>query len=149
MFRTFALIAATALMAGCAAQRDFKPPSNDDPANPQAAEAPVRSILAPLTLQPPPSAASDRGSSADGSGQHMDTKRMDMSGMSGMGHRQSPNPAQPGMEGMHHHTQPGAATRPAATQALYTCKMHPQVVSDHPGKCPICGMKQVPREGAK
>src|SRR5690348_13563881 len=24
---------------------------------------------------------------------------------------------------------------------LYTCGMHPRVVQDHPGNCPICGMK--------
>jgi len=23
---------------------------------------------------------------------------------------------------------------------LYTCPMHPQIISDHPGQCPICGM---------
>lgn len=25
----------------------------------------------------------------------------------------------------------------------YTCPMHPKVISDKPGKCPICGMKLV------
>jgi membrane fusion protein, copper/silver efflux system len=29
-------------------------------------------------------------------------------------------------------------------KTLYTCSMHPQVVQDHPGACPICGMKLVP-----
>jgi multidrug efflux pump subunit AcrA (membrane-fusion protein) len=29
-------------------------------------------------------------------------------------------------------------------KTLYTCSMHPQVVQDHPGDCPICGMKLVP-----
>ena len=29
-------------------------------------------------------------------------------------------------------------------KTLYTCGMHPQVVQDHPGDCPICGMKLVP-----
>lgn len=29
-------------------------------------------------------------------------------------------------------------------KALYTCGMHPQVVQDHPGNCPICGMKLTP-----
>ena len=24
--------------------------------------------------------------------------------------------------------------------ATYVCPMHPQIVSDHPGTCPICGM---------
>lgn len=28
-------------------------------------------------------------------------------------------------------------------KAFYTCGMHPQVVQDHPGNCPICGMKLV------
>ena len=34
----------------------------------------------------------------------------------------------------------------AATQAktLYTCGMHPQIIQDHPGNCPICGMKLTP-----
>jgi Cu(I)/Ag(I) efflux system membrane fusion protein len=27
---------------------------------------------------------------------------------------------------------------------LYTCSMHPQIVQDRPGDCPICGMKLVP-----
>jgi Cu(I)/Ag(I) efflux system membrane fusion protein/cobalt-zinc-cadmium efflux system membrane fusion protein len=27
---------------------------------------------------------------------------------------------------------------------LYTCPMHPQIVRDNPGDCPICGMKLVP-----
>lgn len=26
----------------------------------------------------------------------------------------------------------------------YTCKMHPQVISDTPGHCPKCGMEMVP-----
>src|SRR5215831_9159573 len=25
----------------------------------------------------------------------------------------------------------------------YTCSMHPQVVEDHPGNCPVCGMKLI------
>jgi membrane fusion protein, copper/silver efflux system len=29
-------------------------------------------------------------------------------------------------------------------KTLYTCSMHPQVIQDHPGECPICGMKLVP-----
>ncbi len=29
----------------------------------------------------------------------------------------------------------------------YTCPMHPEVVRDEPGSCPICGMDLVPREG--
>lgn len=29
----------------------------------------------------------------------------------------------------------------------YTCPMHPQVIEDHPGNCPICGMKLVKKSG--
>ncbi|TDN36211.1 heavy metal-binding domain-containing protein [Hymenobacter sp. UV11] len=29
---------------------------------------------------------------------------------------------------------------PAGMATAYTCPMHPEVVSDHPGKCPKCGM---------
>ncbi len=29
-------------------------------------------------------------------------------------------------------------------KTLYTCGMHPQVIQDHPGNCPICGMKLTP-----
>ncbi|HZH18257.1 MAG TPA: efflux RND transporter periplasmic adaptor subunit [Archangium sp.] len=34
-----------------------------------------------------------------------------------------------------------AASEPAATK--YQCPMHPSIVQDHPGKCPICGMDLV------
>src|SRR6059036_681880 len=31
----------------------------------------------------------------------------------------------------------------------YTCPMHPEVVTDHPGNCPKCGMKLVPLKQSK
>jgi len=37
---------------------------------------------------------------------------------------------------------PGAAT----AQQLWTCGMHPQVLQDHPGECPICHMELTPLE---
>lgn len=40
---------------------------------------------------------------------------------------------------------PQAAEGKATPQAtIYTCSMHPQVMQDKPGNCPICGMKLVP-----
>jgi hypothetical protein len=79
MFRTFALIAAAALMTGCAAQPVLKPLAADDPANPQAPEAPVGLIVAPLTLESPPASATEAGSPTSPAGstmQHMDMKGM-------------------------------------------------------------------------
>jgi len=32
----------------------------------------------------------------------------------------------------------------APARQLYTCGMHPQIVQDHPGNCPICGMALTP-----
>jgi len=29
----------------------------------------------------------------------------------------------------------------------YTCPMHPQILKDEPGKCPLCGMNLIPLEG--
>lgn len=34
-----------------------------------------------------------------------------------------------------------------ATASQYYCPMHPQVVQDHPGECPICSMSLVPKGG--
>ncbi|MFA6086335.1 efflux RND transporter periplasmic adaptor subunit [Mucilaginibacter sp.] len=33
------------------------------------------------------------------------------------------------------------------TDAKYTCPMHPQILEDHPGNCPICGMALVKKSG--
>jgi len=42
-----------------------------------------------------------------------------------------------------------ANARGDGAKTLYTCGMHPQVIQDHPGNCPICGMKLTPiRSGA-
>lgn len=40
--------------------------------------------------------------------------------------------------------EPSAGTDSGETAALYHCPMHPTYTSDHPGDCPICGMKLVP-----
>ena len=35
-------------------------------------------------------------------------------------------------------------TAPAPEKTLYTCGMHPWIIQDDPGNCPICGMKLEP-----
>jgi P-type Cu+ transporter len=39
---------------------------------------------------------------------------------------------------------PGAAARTTAGEVLWTCPMHPQIVRNEPGNCPICGMTLEP-----
>ena len=47
-----------------------------------------------------------------------------------------------------HHHHPADAPLPVpGKKQMYQCAMHPQVILDHPGDCPICGMKLVPMEG--
>ena len=35
-----------------------------------------------------------------------------------------------------------------STAEVYTCKMHPEVFSNKPGKCPKCGMELVKKSAA-
>jgi membrane fusion protein, copper/silver efflux system len=41
---------------------------------------------------------------------------------------------------------PAVTAERAPGKQLYVCPMHPTYVSDHPGDCPICGMRLVPAE---
>lgn len=41
-------------------------------------------------------------------------------------------------------SKPADADRKDGEKTLYTCSMHPQIVRDKPGDCPICGMKLTP-----
>ena len=43
-----------------------------------------------------------------------------------------------------HTAETAAPNRPADEQARWTCAMHPQIVLNEPGDCPICGMKLSP-----
>ena len=40
------------------------------------------------------------------------------------------------------------AEQTTAQNFYYTCRMHPQIHADKPGKCPICGMTLIKKEGA-
>ncbi|ANJ67393.1 hypothetical protein A9404_08365 [Halothiobacillus diazotrophicus] len=50
-----------------------------------------------------------------------------------------------------HSAMPSGTTASAKSGAetkfvtKYTCPMHPQIIEDHPGTCPICGMNLVPK----
>ncbi len=45
------------------------------------------------------------------------------------------------------HKQATVASTQTNTAAKYTCPMHPQILEDHPGSCPICGMTLVKKSG--
>ncbi len=42
----------------------------------------------------------------------------------------------------------GSPASVEGTKQLYSCGMHPEVISDEPGNCPICGMKLTPIRGS-
>ncbi|MBI4911658.1 MAG: efflux RND transporter periplasmic adaptor subunit [Acidobacteria bacterium] len=44
--------------------------------------------------------------------------------------------------------RPAPAPTGAPSKKAYQCPMHPQILQDHPGTCPICGMDLVEMEGA-
>jgi hypothetical protein len=67
---------------------------------------------------------------------------MDMPARSPSTERQRVSPKPPIAKGV-------SETGPKAKKQLWTCPMHPQVIQDHPGKCPICGMVLVPKKDAK
>lgn len=53
-------------------------------------------------------------------------------------------PGQPSKAAQHAHHDHGADA-----VVSYSCPMHPEVVSDRPGKCPRCGMALVERDAPK
>ena len=40
---------------------------------------------------------------------------------------------------------PTTQNEPVSSAVEYTCPMHPQIIQDHPGNCPICGMTLEPK----
>jgi rubrerythrin len=42
----------------------------------------------------------------------------------------------------------GKSEQTKSQDFYYTCRMHPQIHADKPGKCPICGMILIKKEGA-
>ncbi len=44
-----------------------------------------------------------------------------------------------------HAVRPDADKEPVPAAAVYTCPMHPEVIQDHPGNCPKCGMALEPQ----
>jgi hypothetical protein len=142
-------IAVSLALAGCAAPPLNPAVSTDHPANPNAAEAPMQPPSPTLAAGPSAELAPPTSGSMPGmqhAGHDMGGMKHDQNGMQHGGG---------GMKGMDH-DMPGMmpdvpSSQPPTTQAavLYTCTMHPEVLSNKPGKCPKCGMKLVVKKDAK
>ncbi len=154
--RIMMLIFVAGLLAGCVTEPPTLPQHN--PADPQVrgSSSPAGSVLVrdETTL-----AIEKQLSATEGDAKSAETMHHDMSNMPDMHHG----------EAQHGQMQQGAVepekkavanemkktsdemkktsdamkqksdeTKPTIT--VYTCPMHPQIKSDKPGKCPICGM---------
>ena len=120
------------ILSGCTTSITAPPIVADHPASPDAAEAAVIPPSRTLVVTAATTAADDSGR------REMDGMQHDVShGSRPMNHQ--------GMQHSVPNIQSPATSQTATTQAvtLYTCTMHPEVISDKPGKCPKCGMKLV------
>lgn len=113
--------------------------SANHPANPNAPTAPLPETGASVT--PPTEGATDAAHSHTGHSHQAPTPAPMGSGHDHQGHGQSsPSSAPPHAE---------EKAQPSEGQAeVYTCPMHPEIIRNAPGNCPICGMKLVPKKAA-
>jgi hypothetical protein len=126
-----ALVAAAAVLVGCAVNLPPPPVSNPADAHaPEAATAPLRPTLLATSHTYLSPAADDREQAA---------KQMDMSKMKhGPSEKSAIRDEMPGMSEMSKEV-----AVPAAAETYYTCPMHAQIKEGKPGNCPICGMTLV------
>jgi hypothetical protein len=121
------------LLVGACASEPTPGPARLDPANPAAAESPRLAVNAlagggsALDASPPTAAPAEPAAPATAHGEHQ--------------HGGSAAPSDPGAKDQ----RAGDSDKKATT---YTCPMHPEVVSDKPGRCPKCGMNLVPKAEA-
>ncbi|MBZ4415313.1 heavy metal-binding domain-containing protein [Myxococcus sp. RHSTA-1-4] len=134
MHRTFCALASLLVLAACASAEPKRPPATLDPSNPDAPEAPHASLPGTLTAAPP-SAQSPTESPEAGHARH---------GAAAPASTRDAGTTAPGHE--HHGSASQPPARDAGTATVYTCPMHPEVRSETPGTCPICGMKLVPEQ---
>lgn len=126
------VLAGVLLMAGCAAPPLAPALSPDHPASVDAIEAPY---------SPPQSVlVADRAGLSPGP--------VSQPASPGAGHEHHGTSAPPVTTSGADTSSMGAppTTQPQEATAIYVCPMHPDVVSDAPGKCPKCGMNLVKKQ---
>lgn len=139
-YRSFLVLPAFAL--SCATTELSVPGTH--PGNPRAPVAPLvfatplRNAVSVAAAGPADEAPMAEHHHHDGS----DAMHEEMPAMPPQTHDAQPTPPVPAASSV-------APTDSKPAAALFTCVMHPQIVRDKPGNCPICGMKLVPKTDAK
>jgi rubrerythrin len=164
--RLISLVAGAGLLAGCASTNppSFAPGDAGDPQVRVPRKAP-RNLLVhdetTLAIQAELS-QTERDTKSSESMQHNNMPGMQHGDMKMENHKETPNPTNveqekkaiaEEMKKTSDEMKRTSETMKKAEQTspqnfYYTCRMHPQVHADKPGKCPICGMTLIKKEGA-
>jgi hypothetical protein len=125
-------VAVSTVSFGACASEPQTRPTVLDPSNPAAPESTplMLAAIVPIATEPP---------AAAGQADERTLTRSGPDSKNGLGHKGSAS-----VEDNRQVGEGGKAGKQAVV--LYTCPMHPEVISDKPGRCPKCGMKLVPKE---
>lgn len=137
--RIFAGVFCTQWLIGCAVNLQPPPLSATNPASVEAKESVMpaaRPMLGrdALTQKTNERLAANTPGSPSFQPSEMQQMHHGMSGMEGMQHDK--------MNAM----KMDSGEKPTTDKIYYTCKTHPQIHQDKPGKCPICGMTLIKKE---
>ncbi len=143
--RIFATAFCAQWLVGCGTNPPPLPPGN--PADPQV-RAPAKTPRNVLARDETTLAIENQLSAAEALAESAEKMEHDIQNMPGMQHGATQPEKKTASDQMKKTSdamkQKSGEIKPGA--AVYTCPMHPQIRSDKPGQCPICGMKLVPKK---